>query len=96
MSSEWPAYRDRHKQLPPHTSEELWIKDEPDGALTVLSAPPHALVDDDFYQAVIAGRCHPDVSAGEGVFIIRATNGTFRYALDALADDERTWHANRI
>ena len=95
-TNQWPAYRDRCKELPADASDDLWVRDELGGALTVMSAPMSTIVDDDFYQAVLDGRCHPDVSAGEGVFVIHAINGTFRYVLDELEPINRTWTAHRI
>ena len=45
----------------------------------------------------IGGRyCHPDVLSGEGLVVINATNGTFRYALDELDPDGYAWTAHRI
>ena len=92
----WPAYRNRCTELPADASDELWVRDEPSGTLTVVSAPTHAVVADDFYRAALAGRCHAAVSAGEGVFAIHAENGTFRYALDSYDPTDDCWTAHRI
>lgn len=33
---------------------------------------------------------------GEGLFMVEATNGTFRYRLDAHDDERKVWSATRV
>ena len=62
--------------------------------LIVLDAPPTIRISDSLYGWSCEGSCHPDVAAGEGLFVINAINGDFRYALGEL--DGYVWTAHRI
>ena len=52
------------------------------GMIRLMGVPPaRSLISSDLWGRCVAGDCHPGVLAGEGLFVIRATNGTVRYRL---------------
>lgn len=60
------------------------------GTVTVLTAPKVAAISPEMYDRAVAGEFEC-LHAGEGLFVITATNGTFRYRL--TGDFESYSHA---
>jgi hypothetical protein len=68
------------------------------GRLHVLRADADALIADSVYRMCeTAVGTHPDVQAGEGLLVINADNGTYRYRLTGRSNvSPDMWTAQRL
>ena len=67
-----------------------------DGQLIVDEADDFVTIPHQLWSMMVAGDACPEVLAGEGILVIRALNGTYRYDLTGERNELGAWLMRRV
>ena len=67
-----------------------------DGQLVIDRADKFATISREMWAMAVRGEACPGVLAGEGILVIRASNGTYRYDLTGERNERGDWYMRRV
>ena len=67
-----------------------------DGQLVIDKADKLAMISHKMWDLLVHGSHADEVSAGEGILVIRASNGTYRYDLTGERTEFGDWHMRLV
>jgi len=67
-----------------------------EGNLFVDNADPFVMISNELWQQILDGECAVGVLGGEGILVIHASNGVFRYDLTGERNASGSWAMRRV